>query len=98
MCSLESNQHDVMEPLPPLAPLLSVASHILVIRPGADGDTLLAFPVIQAIRKAYNNPLITFAVNPTVMPLALATSLVDEASDFNLLKSSSLFSSAGIHS
>src|SRR6266699_1769725 len=73
MCSLESNQHDVME-------------------------TLLAFPVIQAIRKAYNNPHITFAGNPTVLPLALATGLVDEASDFSLLQWSSLFSSSRIHS
>ncbi len=87
-----------METLPPLAPLLPVASHILVIRPGAVGDTLLAFPVIQAIRKAYNNPHITFAGNPTVLPLALATGLVDEASDFSLLQWSSLFSSSGIHS
>ncbi len=87
-----------METLPPLAPLLPVASHILVIRPGAVGDTLLALPIIQAIRKAYNNPHITFAGNPTVLPLALATGLVDEASDFGLLKWSSLFSPSGMHS
>ncbi|TMC62642.1 MAG: hypothetical protein E6J21_05870, partial [Chloroflexota bacterium] len=87
-----------MVTLPPLAPLLPVASHILVIRPGAVGDTLLAFPIIKAIRKAYDNPRITLAGNPTVLLLALATGLVDEASDFSLLQWSSLFSSSGMHS
>ena len=72
--------------------------HILIIRPGAIGDTLLTFPIIQAIRSIYNNPRITLVGNPTVLPLALATGLVDETADYGQLQWSSLFSSTGIHS
>lgn len=95
MSSSESSQRDIVETLPPLPP---VASHILIIRPGAIGDTLLVLPIIQAIRKIYNNPRITLVGNPAVLPLALATGLVDEASDYGHLQWSSLFSSSGIHS
>src|SRR5947209_319155 len=92
MCSSESCQRDAVETMP------RIASHILIIRPGAIGDTLLALPIIEAIRKAYINPRITLVGNPTVLPLALATHLVDEASDYGHLQWSSLFSPSGIHS
>lgn len=72
--------------------------HILIIRPGAIGDTLLTFPIIQAIRSTYNNPHITLVGNPAVLPLALATGLVNETSDYGQLQWSSLFSSTGIYS
>ncbi|MDQ6644186.1 MAG: hypothetical protein M3Y76_07035, partial [Chloroflexota bacterium] len=70
--------------------------HILIIRPGAIGDTLLTFPIIQAIRSTYNNPRITLVSNPSVLPLALAAGLVDETADYGQLQWSSLFSSTGI--
>lgn len=95
MCSSESCQRDAVETLPPPLP---VAPHILIIRPGAIGDTLLTFPIIKAIRKAYGNPHVTLVSNPTVLPLALATHLVDEASDYSHLQWGSLFSASGIHS
>lgn len=95
MCFSESSQRDVVDTLPPLLP---AASRILIIRPGATGDTLLAFPIIAAIRKACANPHITLVGNPTVLPLALATGLVDEAFDYGHLQWSSLFSVSGIHS
>jgi len=71
---------------------------ILIIRPGAIGDTLLTFPIIHAIRNTYNHPHITFVGNPAVLPLALAANLVDETADYGQLQWSSLFSSTGIHS
>lgn len=70
--------------------------HILIIRPGAIGDTLLTFPIIQAIRNSYASPRITLVGNPAVLPLALAVGLVDETSDYGQLQWSSLFSSTGI--
>jgi len=66
--------------------------HILIIRPGAIGDTLLTFPIIQAIRKEYSDPHITLVGNPAVLPLALASGLADAVSDFGQLQWSSLFS------
>jgi heptosyltransferase III len=66
--------------------------HILIIRPGAIGDTLLTFPIIKAIRKEYGDPHITLVGNPAVLPLALASDLVDAVSDYGQLQWSSLFS------
>jgi len=66
--------------------------HILVIRPGAIGDTLLTFPIIKAIRREYSDPHITLVGNPVVLPLALASGLVDAVSDYGQLQWSSLFS------
>jgi heptosyltransferase III len=68
---------------------------ILIVRPGAIGDTLLALPVIRKLREQYKNPHITFVGNAAVLPLALATGLVDEISDYEDVRWSALFSSAG---
>lgn len=72
--------------------------HILIIRPGAIGDTLLTFPILQAIRKEYTNPHITLVGNPAVLPLALASGLVDETSDYGQLQWSNLFSTTNTFS
>lgn len=71
---------------------------ILVIRPGAIGDTLLTFPILGMLRASYANPRIIFAGNAAVVPLALAWGLVDEASDYQSPRWSELFSTAGIQS
>ena len=71
--------------------------HILIIRPGAIGDTLLTFPVIQALRTQYDNPRITFVGNAAVLPLALAFGIVEEVSDYGDLRWSELFSAEGIY-
>jgi ADP-heptose:LPS heptosyltransferase len=55
--------------------------HILIIRPGTIGDTLLTFPIIQALKAQYTNPHVTFIGNRAVLPLALAYGIVDEAFD-----------------
>ncbi len=68
------------------------ALRILIIRPGAIGDTLLTFPIIKTIRNTYGNPHITLVGNPAVLPLALASGLVDETSDYGQRQWSSLFS------
>ncbi len=65
---------------------------ILIIRPGAIGDTLLTFPIIKTIRNEHGNQHITLVGNPDVLPLALASGLVDETSDYGHPQWSSLFS------
>src|SRR5258708_34141229 len=70
--------------------------HILIIRPGAIGDTLLTFPVIQALRAHYDNPHVTLVSNPAVLPLAIKFGLAEEVSDYGHLQWSELFASTGI--
>ena len=73
--------------------------HILIIRPGAIGDTLLTFPIIQDLRAQYSssNPRITYVGNAAVLSLALAFGLVEEVADYGDLRWSELFSAEGIH-
>jgi len=70
--------------------------HILIIRPGAIGDTLLTLPVLQALRARYTHPYITLVGNAAVLPLACATGIVDDTSDYQAPQWSELFSSKGI--
>jgi len=72
--------------------------HILVIRPGAIGDVLLAFPVLKALRERYANAHITLVSNGQVLPLALACGVAEEVSDYQDMQWGELFSSSGIHS
>lgn len=71
--------------------------HILVIRPGAIGDALLAFPTLHALRARYGAKRITFVSNASVLPLAQAWKVADEVSDFQQTQWSELFSTTGIH-
>ena len=70
--------------------------NILVIRPGAIGDVLLTFPILQGLREKYSGPHITFVSNASVLPLAQASGLVDEVSDYQDILWSELFSTTGI--
>jgi heptosyltransferase III len=72
--------------------------HYLIIRPGAIGDNLLTFPVIQALRTQSNNPHVIFVGNAAVLPLALDAGIAEEVSDYNSRQWSELFSTTGIHS
>jgi heptosyltransferase-3 len=65
--------------------------HILVIRPGAIGDVLLALPVIQALRAQYAGPHVTLISNPAVLPLAQALGIAEETSDYADAQWSELF-------
>jgi hypothetical protein len=69
--------------------------HILIIRPGAIGDTLLTFPIIQTLRTHYTDSHITLVGNAAVLPLAFG--LVEAVSDYGQLQWSELFSTTGIH-
>lgn len=69
---------------------------ILMIRPGALGDTLLTFPVIQALRRSFSDPHVTLVGNPLVLPLAREFALVEAREDYGDRRWSELFSSKGI--
>lgn len=70
--------------------------NIVIIRPGAIGDTLLALPILQALRAQFVHPHITFVGNIAVLPLAQKAGLVDAVSDYQALQWSELFSDAGV--
>ncbi len=69
---------------------------ILVIRPGAIGDTLLTFPVLKALKAFYAGAHITLVSNVQVLPLALVSDVADKAFDFQDAYWSELFSTTGI--
>ncbi len=69
---------------------------ILVLRPGAIGDAILAFPVLKALREQYDGTRITFVSNPQVLPLAEAFGVAEQTFDFQNIQWSELFSSSGI--
>ncbi|HLJ33385.1 MAG TPA: glycosyltransferase family 9 protein [Ktedonobacteraceae bacterium] len=78
---------------------------IIIIRPGAIGDTLLTLPAIEKLRQHYEDPdhpiypqrpHITFVGNAAVLPLLLASGLVDETHDYDERRWSSLFAANGI--
>ena len=51
---------------------------LLVLRPGAIGDALLAVPALAALRRHYPNHRLGLANNATALPVLAAMSLVDE--------------------
>src|SRR5436853_5955992 len=65
--------------------------HILIIRPGAIGDTLLTFPIIQALKAQYADSHVTLVGNSAVLPLALAYGIVDEVFDYQDVRWAKLF-------
>jgi glycosyl transferase family 9 (putative heptosyltransferase) len=69
---------------------------ILVIRPGAIGDALLTFPILEALREQYGDTCITLVSNAQVLPLAQSFGVADETFDFQDILWSELFSSNGI--
>src|SRR2546421_10266515 len=69
--------------------------YILIIRPGAIGDTLLTLPVIQVLREQYDSVHVTLVGNAAVLPLAYASGLVDEVYDYQEACWSYLFLAEG---
>jgi len=65
--------------------------HMLIIRPGAIGDVLLAFPVIQALRAQYEGARVTLVSNPALLPLARVCGIAEETSDYAAAQWSELF-------
>ena len=81
------------------------ALRIIIIRPGAIGDTLLTLPAIAKLRQHYEDPQhpvypqrphITFVGNAAVLPVLFASGLVDEAYDYDGRRWGALFATNGI--
>jgi heptosyltransferase-3 len=66
-------------------------TRLLIMRPGAIGDTLLAFPTIQVLRAQYPDPHVTFVGHPTLLPLVRACALAEEVSNYGEAQWSELF-------
>ncbi len=64
---------------------------VLIIRPGAIGDTLLTLPVIQALKEQWTAAHVSLIGNAAVLPLAQATGIVDAAFDYEDIRWGKLF-------
>ncbi len=73
-------------------------THVLILRPGAIGDTLLTFPLLRGLKKRNEHTHITFVSNPAVLPLAHTLGLADVVFDYGAIEWSQLFSEGGIRS
>ncbi len=73
-----------------------MTTYILILRPGAIGDTLLTFPLLRALKMHSEQTHITFVSNPAVLPLASIFGLADAIFDYGAIEWSELFSEAGI--
>lgn len=73
-----------------------MTTRILILRPGAIGDTLLAFPLLQALKTHNQQTHITLVSNPVVLPLASMFGLADAVYDYSAVEWSELFSQSGV--
>ncbi|GCF07498.1 glycosyltransferase family 9 protein [Dictyobacter arantiisoli] len=64
---------------------------ILIIRPGAIGDTLLTLPLLRYIRTHTPDPQVTFVGNSAVLPLIQAWHLAERTSNYENRLWSGLF-------
>lgn len=70
---------------------LDRSPHIIAIRPGALGDTLLAFPALGWLRRACPSAHVTLVARGDVLPLAHSSGLADATSAYDLPQWSALF-------
>lgn len=68
----------------------------LIIRPGAIGDSLLTFAVIQRLHEQDRQPCVTLVGNAAILPLAQAFGLAEAVENYDAPVWSELFSSEGI--
>src|SRR5260370_10478915 len=68
--------------------------HVIAIRPGALGDTLLALPALAWLRRQWPATRISFVARGDVLPLARASGLADSVSDYDLPQWADLFADA----
>lgn len=71
--------------------MLKNTLHLLIIRPGAIGDTLVIFPILQHLRTLFSQTHVTMIGNAAVLPLIQAFQLADEVENYEDLFWSRLF-------
>ena len=67
------------------------ARHVVAIRPGALGDTLLVFPTLALIRAGWPGARVTLVARRDVLPLARAWDLADSVAPYDAPEWSALF-------
>jgi ADP-heptose:LPS heptosyltransferase len=67
---------------------------VLVLRPGAIGDTLVALPALGALRRRFPDALIEAAGNATALPLAESSGVIDRWIGFDDPRVTRLFMAA----
>src|SRR5215470_11595420 len=72
--------------------------HILIIRPGAIGDVLLAFPVILALREQHKASHVIMVSNAAALELAQDFGIAESVFDYGSTLWSELFLSDGVRS
>jgi ADP-heptose:LPS heptosyltransferase len=72
--------------------------HVVVFRPGALGDTLLAFPALAALRRAFPATRLLVVGNAPALALARDAGLADEIAAFDDARWAGLFAEEGIRS
>ncbi len=70
----------------------------MVFRPGALGDTLLAFPALAGLRRAFPAARLSVVGNAPALALARDAGLADEVASFDLPHWAELFAEEGIRS
>jgi heptosyltransferase III len=73
---------------------LYTAERYVLIRAGALGDALLAFPALALLRRAHPASPITFVARPDVLPLAGSSGLADAVASYDDPAWSALFAEA----
>src|SRR5258708_8331558 len=73
------------------SPLPPHPRHVIAIRPGALGDTLLALPALAWLRRQWPATRICLVARGDVLPLARASGLADSVSDYDLPQWADLF-------
>jgi heptosyltransferase-2 len=68
---------------------------VLVLRPGAVGDTLFAFPVLRRLREAWPRARLVAAGREDALALAEESGFVDEALSFESIRPACLFAEQG---
>lgn len=66
--------------------------HVLVLRPGAIGDTLVTLPALLALRRRFPEAEIQFFGNAAALPLVDASGTVDLSASFDHRQVTNLFS------
>src|SRR5258708_33810930 len=68
--------------------------HVIAIRPGALGDTLLALPALAWLRRQRPAPRLCFVARGDVLPLARASGLAATGPDYALPQRADPFADA----
>src|SRR5262249_8632940 len=68
-------------------------AQVVLVRPGALGDALLALPMLALVRRAWPRTQLMLIARPDVLPLVRSSGLADQTYSYDLPAWSALFAS-----